>query len=80
MSEFIDDCRVLLLTVSVFLLSKFLIVITLNSYGGHSCNGYQEMTGKQTLYRQFDSCYVNVDGEWRKYDEHLAIITAKYSK
>ena len=80
MDEFIDYCRFLLFFAAASSLSMFLIVIAFNIHGGYSCNGYQEVTGKQTLYRQFDSCYVNVDGEWRKYDEHLAIITAKDSK
>ena len=45
-------------------------------FGQRSCNNYKEMTGKNTEYKYFDSCYVETENGWQKWDEYLAKQTA----
>jgi len=34
----------------------------------NACNNYQELTGNEVRYMDFDSCYVKMDGQWERFD------------
>lgn len=34
------------------------------------CHNYQEMTGKEVKYINFDACYVNTGSGWVRYDSN----------
>lgn len=46
-------------------------VVPLNFYGAYQCNQYQLTTGTETRYVQFDSCYVNKENAWLRWDEYM---------
>lgn len=42
-------------------------------YGSYQCGQYEDITGYETKYSAFDMCYVQHDGEWKRWDEYKAI-------
>lgn len=43
-----------------------------NFYGGYQCGNYAAITGKETKWLAFDSCYVKTERGWQKWDEYTA--------
>ena len=47
-----------------------------NAMEKRECNFFEEITGKPTKYHSFDTCYIQQEGEWMRYDEYKARMTA----
>lgn len=48
------------------------VVGVVDVMGRHTCSNFQEITGKQTKWVFFDTCYINHNQEWFRYDEYKA--------
>lgn len=59
-----------LAVIVLFCFGVFAIVV--NEYTNYQCNNYQQLTGKETKYVQFDICYIKTDAGWQRYDEYKA--------
>lgn len=67
-----------------FIGGLFLIVILVgggvislaNKYVEYQCREYRRVTGTETKYVNFDSCYVLVDGKFQRWEEYLQKETA----
>ena len=62
--------------VAIVLVMLALLCTAFNTAGSWSCSSYQAVTGKETNYFWFDSCYINTASGWQRYDEHKARIIA----
>lgn len=57
-----------------FILLGLSVVLTLvmmfvaNEHQGWMCDNYSEVTGRDTKYISWDTCYIKVDDEWIRYD------------
>lgn len=52
----------------------FLAVILVlgDFYGQYQCENYKDITGKNTKYAQFDTCYVETSNGFQRWDEYKA--------
>lgn len=50
-----------------------------NEYVRYQCNQYEEITGKETKYSHFDSCYISTENGWQRWDEYKVRVIAKDS-
>lgn len=39
-------------------------------HGRYQCNTYQEITGTETKWVLLDTCYLNTEQGWQRYDEY----------
>lgn len=63
--------------VVLVMLALFTVLATgFNADGSYQCSNYQDVTGKETKYFWFDSCYINTASGWQRYDEYKARIIA----
>lgn len=74
--ELIIYIKISCLVILLIFLPTFLILISVNCIEQRRCNIYSEVTGKQTKYYSFDSCYVEIDGEFQRLSEYKARIVA----
>lgn len=47
-----------------------LFIYGIDAYSEWQCDNYNELTGRDTKYINFDVCYVNVNDEWVRYDSN----------
>lgn len=40
----------------------------------NSCENYKEMTGRETIYKTFDACYIEYNGRFWRWSEYMAQI------
>lgn len=48
-----------------------------DAFRQYDCNAYSEVTGRETRYVDFNTCYVRYGDEWYSLDEHKAIVIAR---
>jgi hypothetical protein len=41
-----------------------------DQYVQYQCGNYTRATGKETRYMRFDSCYINTESGWQRWDEY----------
>lgn len=44
--------------------------------GRYQCSSYERITGTATKYNTLDTCYVQTDAGWQRWDEYKARIIA----
>jgi len=60
-----------------FIMAAFVLIVLgarlvlFNSYVDWQCSNYQEITGNETKYIDFDACYVKQGADWVRYDDTL---------
>ena len=50
--------------------------VVVNSHERYTCDNYKEITGKNTKHASFDSCYVETDEGYQRWDEYMLRSTA----
>jgi hypothetical protein len=45
-------------------------------YGKYQCANFAEITGKETKWATFDSCYIKTETAWMRWDEYKLRHTA----
>lgn len=40
-------------------------------YGTYQCSNYNHITGKETRYAAFDTCYIKTADGWQRWDEYV---------
>jgi hypothetical protein len=71
-----DIFKYLILPMGLMIVGVLLLA---NFYGEYICGSYSEMTGKATKYQTLDSCYINTENGWQRYDEYKMLNIAKDS-
>lgn len=61
--------RMLILLIPA--LATALVLSHLEFYGRYRCHNYQKITGVSTKWVLFDSCYIEVEDQWFRWDEYL---------
>ena len=71
----------IILAVLVFIVSIYGgIFIGVHEYREYQCKSYEQITGKETLYNSFDSCYVKNNGIFERYDAYKMRIVTRDQK
>ena len=71
------DLKIFIAVILMFLMGIFsLLIIPSEIYGRYVCSNYEDMTGKQTNWVAFDSCYVLTDDGFQRWDEYKSRVTA----
>jgi len=52
-------------------------MLAVNKLERYQCDSYEDMTGKETIYAEWDSCYINVNGEWFNKHQYISILNAR---
>jgi len=82
MKEFFKEMAVPILFIGVVILGTSALAIgciefARNKLNDRSCRLYQEITGRVTVYSQYDNCYVNVHDVWYTLKEYEMTLAAK---
>lgn len=82
MKKFLKEEALPFIIISVLVIALFsavmaAIVFITNKLNDRSCQLYQEITGRVTVYSQFDNCYVNVHETWYTLKEYEMTLAAK---
>lgn len=62
---------------AVLLVAAGLLANALVSY---ECSSYERVTGKETKYAYFDSCYIKTADGWQRWEEYKARAVTNESK
>ena len=54
-----------------------LIVFGANAWASSVCSRYEHITDKPTMYSNFDTCYVQHEGQWMRWEEYKMVIIGK---
>ena len=78
MNSFFSDMKdfsieVLLPCMTIFLIIAAIVIFINQSVSMYQCSSFESVTGKETKYKFFDSCYVDFNGELMRYDEYTQI-------
>ena len=65
--DFLQFCAFL---AFILVVSAAAIIIPMNAYNNYACKNYEKVTGKQTVFMQFDSCYVMTAAGFQRWDEY----------
>lgn len=76
LTEFRELCSILFIGAVVIIAAIAPIAVILEANLSHQCSNYKEMTGKEVSYKWFDTCYVEHNGKFMRWDEYKAYITA----
>ena len=69
MKNFFDE-HPFLLMLSGLISLLFVLGIGGNEFERYQCNQYSKITGKQTVYSNFDVCYVMTESGLQRWDEY----------
>jgi len=47
------------------------LLVGVNKYEAYQCSQYEVMTGTETKYSPYDSCYVKTVGGWNQWEEYI---------
>jgi hypothetical protein len=72
-----DDFKFFTMLVGIPLAIIAFIAFGLNAWTASICSRYERITGKQTMYANFDSCYVQHEGQWMRWEEYKMVIIGK---
>lgn len=53
------------------------IFLSANMYVKYQCIEYEKLTGRKTQHVAFDTCYIDANGTWYRYEEYTKFIVAK---
>jgi len=51
------------------------LFLLIDSYIRYQCSNYESVTGKEVKYMAFDTCYINHNGVFMRWDEYKLYIT-----
>lgn len=69
----IFDLIKFILLSTPFVVAIFAVVIYLgNKYSSYQCSNYSRITGKETIYAEFDTCYIKSEQGYQRWDEYKA--------
>ena len=71
--------RDLLGIFSIFVIGVFVILLIGHLYSDYVCSNYEVITGIETKHVVMDTCYLNTENGWQRYDEYIARVTTKDS-
>lgn len=43
-----------------------------NIHSRYQCNNYETVTGIETRYIEWDTCYISTESGWQRWDEYIA--------
>lgn len=67
MRDFIGFFTIVVIPLALILGAVF---IAGHFYGEYQCGKYSQITGKETVWAAFDSCYIKESGTWMRWDEY----------
>lgn len=65
--EMIRTLGVVALILGAMAVAGMLICDAISRY---SCNNYENVSGVETRYITFDTCYINTERGWQRWDEY----------
>jgi hypothetical protein len=66
------DCRELFVLVFLVIAGIVGVCFSVDLLSQRSCNNYERLTGTETQYERFDSCYVRTSAGFQRWDEYKA--------
>ncbi len=72
-----EEWIVLMWIIGIFLIVVGGIIGVSYIHSKYRCENFEQMTGKATEYKFMDTCYINHDNQWYRYEEYSNILIAK---
>lgn len=72
--EFFEEIvvPVLLIFAFLFVFVALPVAWAANKHGEYQCENYAEISGNESRYAAFDTCYVKTNDGWQRWDEYLS--------
>ena len=68
--DLIDFLKGIIFVFCLFLLIAIPVFSSINYFVYRSCLNYSEVTGRATVYKHFDSCFVQTPQGYQRWDEY----------